>query len=458
MDLRLERAGASLGNFLEDDLASAHFALGKDAQLHLDRFRSFLHMFYLGKHGYWPPTALGHRSTLPKSVYRSMYSEFRNLYAYLVDPTSSSSIQNNKPVDGGICVFQNLHAFDKRQKYASLPHPLPLIPKIPAHLNHSKSFGKLNVFGNKQAKINRRMGAIDALSAASNLTDGAVLDCNLVREYQRFEKQWTMMEEATISCGEARKVRWMLIYAILQTLISVTQAPREVRDTEGVSYPLCCQIAGTPPWQTGTRGRKAKPAPKPRPTSLKELLLELGPDMDIVSAKPSPLQVPPKISNVPSPPRRVSFGHNLSVKSPQPIRTTSWEILQRNFASNSSIDLHNDTPILPHDDNSPFEHSNSSPIDHDNSSPVSDPTTPSTSDAGAGSGGWSADSSEDDMDHNSVHGGSDSDYGDEEDEEQSNCTNKSKTKTLRTPSTKRYSGGSFRPGSCNPEVEQYVRS
>ena len=36
---------------------------------------------------------------------------------------------------------------------------------------------------------------------------------------------------------------------MLQTLISVTRAPVEVRDTEGVSYPLCCQIAGTPPWQ-----------------------------------------------------------------------------------------------------------------------------------------------------------------------------------------------------------------
>ena len=59
-----------------------------------------------------------------------------------------------------------------------------------------------------------------------------------------------MEEEDKISALDGRRIRWLLIYGILQTLISVTRIPREVSDTEGVSYSLCCQIAGTPPWKT----------------------------------------------------------------------------------------------------------------------------------------------------------------------------------------------------------------
>ena len=446
MDLRLERAGASLSEFLEDDLSAAYLGLGKEAQLHLERFRSFLHQFYVGKHGYWPPTELGRRSTsFPTSTYRSMYSEFRNLYAYMVDSTSSNSIQHNMPVDGGICVFQNIQAFDRRQKYVSLPHPLPLVPKIPTQLGHRKSLGKLNIFSHKQAKLDKRVGESAALCKATNPPDETAMKCSLVLQYLRFEKQWTLQGEGTVSCADARKVRWILIYAILQTLISVTRAPKEVRDTEGVSYPLCCQTGGTPPWQMSVKGRKTKPALQARrPTSLKELLLELGPDMDIVSAKPSPLLVPQKSFKTTSPPRRVSVRQDIPVRSPQPIRASSWEILNKNFGDVSPIDQHNDSPVF---------HGDISPIDYNNSSPVSDPTTPSTSEAGAGSGGWSASSSEDDMDHNSVHG-SDSNYGDDEDEEQRGYTEK----TQRLGSMKRNSAGSFRPGNCNPEVDQYIRS
>jgi len=436
MDLRLERAGASLGNFLEDDLSGTYLGLGKDAQLHLERFRSFLHSFYVGKHGYWPPTPLDRSSSaLPKSVYRSMYFEFRNLYEYLVDPSFGTAVQNNNPVDGGICVYQNILAYDRRQRFPSLPHPLPLVPKIPAQLNH-RNFGR--IFGNQQAKLDRRIAASNALLAATNLNDDEVMNCDLVREYLRFEKQWTMKEDTTVSCADARKVRWILVYAILQTLISVTRAPKEVRDTESVSYALCCQIAGTPPWQTGDKARKIKPVQKDfKRLSLRETLLELGPDMDILSAKPSPLVVIPKGARttpitVPVP-RRISCNNNLHVKSPQPIHTSSWDLLNQAYA-----------------DVSPIDHANVSPLSHS-----SDPTTPSTSESGTGNEGWSASSSEDDMDHKSVTGSDGaSNYGDDEDEEGFKVTDRS----FKDPISKRNSFSSFRPGICNPEVDQYIQS
>jgi hypothetical protein len=40
-----------------------------------------------------------------------------------------------------------------------------------------------------------------------------------------------------------------LIYAVLQTLLSVTKAPVEVSDTQNVPYNICVLTAGCPPWK-----------------------------------------------------------------------------------------------------------------------------------------------------------------------------------------------------------------
>ena len=471
MDLRLERAGSSLATFLEGQLSSAYVGLGKEAHLHLERFRSFLHTFYIGKYGFWPPIPAGsNSSSFPKSVYRAMYFEFRNLYNYLVDPTSGISIQDNKPVDGGICVYQNVLLFDKRHKYTSLPHTLPLVPKLPAQLNHRKSLGRL--FGNRQAKLDRRIRAADALSAATNPGDAKVMNCSLVQEYLRFEKSWTIREDATVSSADARKVRWILVYAILQTLISVTRAPQEVRDTEGVSYPLCCQTGGTPPWQTGETTRKVKPTLQPLRTSLREQILELGPDMDILSARPSPLTVPGKDFKSSFLPRRISINSTTFIKSPQPIRISSWEVLNQSQQGRSPVSPI-DTITTTTTTTIPISSSSieSSPIQldrylppttpHHNVSPLSsshhsDPTTPSTSE-GPGSSGWSPSSSEDDMDHPSVGSGGDSNYGDDEDEGSPQASKIDLKPAI--PVRKRPSAANlFRPGFGNPEVERYLCS
>lgn len=48
---------------------------------------------------------------------------------------------------------------------------------------------------------------------------------------------------------DARKVRWILIYTILQTLLSATRIPAQVRDIQNLSYNLCVLTAGCPPWK-----------------------------------------------------------------------------------------------------------------------------------------------------------------------------------------------------------------
>ncbi|KAI4206613.1 MAG: hypothetical protein LQ346_001003 [Caloplaca aetnensis] len=309
MDVRLEDAGRSLGNFLEDDLSGAYLGLAPAARIHLDRFRSFLHSFYVGKYGYWPPTRPNTTSAaLPKAMFRSMYFEFRNLYEYLVDSQSNNGVSSDRPADGGICVLQNIIAFDKRSKYTSLPHTLPLIPELPHGQRRTTTVRKLFKYSQAQ-KNERRAATLAALSAATNPSDVKVMECRLVREYLRFERSWTLQDnEEAVSCSDARKVRWILIYAILQILISVTRAPPEVRDTEGVPYPLCCQIAGTPPWDGD--GEKASD----KKMALKQRLIARGEeemrkarvqqDKMIHPALREPDEAPP---NVGAPPCKVDF-------------------------------------------------------------------------------------------------------------------------------------------------------
>ncbi|KAL8783367.1 MAG: hypothetical protein Q9213_004686 [Squamulea squamosa] len=440
MNLRLEHAGSSLGNFLEEDLSGAFLGLPLSARVHLDRFRSFLHSFYVAKYGYWPPTRINQSSAaFPKSTFKSMYFEFRNLYAYLVDPTSSSDLQSNRPADGGICVFQNITAFDKRRKYASLPHVLPLLPATPAQGDQPGTVRKL--FKNSHAmKTERRTAALAALSAATNPSDIKIMECSLVREYLRFERSWTLQEkDESVSCSDARKVRWILIYAILQTLVSVTRAPADVRDTEGVPYPLCCQVAGTPPWdEDGKKAaqkkltlkqklvamgeeemRKAKaqqdkheqqpphktdesiPQIQPLQPSAPRVAFttpfhEIKPDhADLFIPKPSPLfssSLPNRPSHQPphsptsstSPtrpraltiPRKISITRDLSLRSPQPQRPGFLDALIKNY-SRERLSKPNSTNTSP-------THSKSN--SRQNSAPASGNSSP----GGAGAASSSA--------------------------------------------------------------------
>ena len=424
MDLRIDRAGKSLGAFLEDDLSAAHLGLGKEARVHLDSFRSFLHSFYVAKHGYWPPPQIKHNSSaLSRSILLSMYVEFRSLYEYLVDPYSGNTIQDNKPVEGGICVLQNIGAFDKRQKYSSLPHALPLIPNVQEETHRRKPGGLSKLFASKQATMDRRASALSALTTATNSDDFKVMDCSLVREYLRFEKLWTLREDEILSCADARKVRWILVYSILQTLISVTRAPQEVKDAEGVSYPLCCQIAGTPPWAINVKPKPASvESPLANPITIPHTIIEINPDTDCITPPsqmvPQPLSFKPRTritrSGSVSPPKRISLGHMLSIKSPQPQRAGLCESILNSYVENSPVDR--DSPSLTE-----------------------------------GSSAWSSSSSDDGMEHNSVSGSA-SFYGDDEERAPSSLPGK----PVELP--KRTSAVSFQMDHYNPEVDQYICS
>lgn len=246
MDLHITRVVRALSGFLEEELGAENLGLSRHARDHLDRFRSFLHAFYVDKLGYFPPKQ---KKAWNKRAWSRVHHDFQCLHDYLVDRGSSFDLNGTRGVTGGVCVVQNLSAFDQRHGYDPLPHPLPLLPATPPKPRRGVSSQRgLRSFslGISASAPDLRATTRQVLEKASNKKNQDVMACNLVQEYQRFERQ--RLEEK-LDLGEARKIRWILIYAILQMLNSIMKGPTEVVDTTEVSYPLCSLITGCPPWK-----------------------------------------------------------------------------------------------------------------------------------------------------------------------------------------------------------------
>ncbi|KAE8451972.1 hypothetical protein EG329_002136 [Mollisiaceae sp. DMI_Dod_QoI] len=258
MDMRLDSCGRRLATFLSDDLSDAHLGLSSGARAHLDKFRTFLHSYYVAKLGYYPPapTETG-TAAFSKPIYSQMCNEFQKLYDFLVDPSCTSE-DANPPISqhGGICVWQNVQAFDQRHKYLPLLHPLPLLPEIETGSSPRMSLNRRFSFAPKADKMkpDPRLVTFSSLSKATNRSNQSLLECSLVRAYRGFEKDCVFSptkadKHDKLSFTDARKVRWILVYSILQTLLSVTRVPEQVRDTQNVPYSLSVLVAGCPPWK-----------------------------------------------------------------------------------------------------------------------------------------------------------------------------------------------------------------
>lgn len=250
MDIELGRTTSAVRDFLEDDLSSAHLGLTSGSRNVLDRFRSFLHSFYVDKFGYWPPPK---GVTFSKALFQSLYFDFKTLYDYLVDSDSTADLASQKLASGGICVLQNVDSFDKRHRFSSLPHPLPLIPKEVSSLKTKRTLSqktlKSMTIGTRQCKDERNLSARAALIMATN----GQSEARIIQAYMRFERQCiTICTEEKTCIADARKVRWLLIYGTLQYLVSALRAPSEVRDTEGPKYHLNCLVREPAQLQTAT--------------------------------------------------------------------------------------------------------------------------------------------------------------------------------------------------------------
>lgn len=246
LGVHIQRMTQSLGSFLEDDLGQV--GLSKALRDHLDRFRSTLHSFYVHQiNGYFPPDK---NRPWDSRLWQGMHEDFQCLYEYLADYKSSDDRTNSRGALGGICVMQNLQAFNERHEFVPLAHPLPLLPDQSVAQSRPterrRSFGAFSI-SRAGIPVEQKSNPRQLLAKATNTDDASVLENRLVQEYMRFER--IKMEEKT-TIAEARKVRWLLVYSALQMLISITQVPSDVRTTSGLSYPVCVSESGLaiPPW------------------------------------------------------------------------------------------------------------------------------------------------------------------------------------------------------------------
>jgi hypothetical protein len=253
---KLSKAGSSLRNFLEDDLSEANLGLTAGGRAHLERFRTFLLAFYSNRLGYYPPSPLHTRSSMwDPEIYRRMRNDFEALYEFLVDKRFSAGDSGSISAQGGICALQSVHAFDLRHKYRPLPHPLPLLPEIAT----SAASKRTSWFGRSDSKRrpDTRLLSLAALVKASNSGSPCITRNSLVTAYRRFEEdslssQIKFDKIEKLTQADARKIRWVLIYGVYQTLRSCTDAPPEVRDTTDVRYSLAISTIDLP-WKEAGR-------------------------------------------------------------------------------------------------------------------------------------------------------------------------------------------------------------
>lgn len=313
MDLRLGDAGSMLRSFMEEDLSEANLGLSAGARAHLDRFRSFILAFYTNKMGYYPPTSIDAWSTIfQPEVYRQMRQDFEALYEYLVDESFTTADSSPFMAHGGLCTLQSVHAFDLRHKFQPLPHPLPLLPDTVVTSKESRrrsiswrgsGTGSIRVSSAEKLRPDQRLVGHAALMKATNKSKAELLKNRLVLAYLQFEEDSVFglslkadrLEKAWLSVSpmDARKVRWLLIYAVYQTLRSCTNIPPEVaaRCDGGAGgslpYHVAVSTEGLPPWKessdaTTRLGVNSEPSQSVRAALSSDVpkCIDITPDID----------------------------------------------------------------------------------------------------------------------------------------------------------------------------------
>jgi hypothetical protein len=245
MEARLYRASDILKNFLDDELSDTYIGLPAGPRAHLERFRSFLMSFYTTQLGYYPPRIFD------SNLYRMMREDFEALYELLVDNGYDSSKTMPAIAVGGICTLQLVQDFDEAHDHTSLQHPLPLLPHVAEAQSSPRRTSWLPRSG--RTKPDQKLLEHTALIKATNWKR-EFFSNELVCAYRRFEEDTILSpnkvdKQEKLSLVDARKVRWLLIYAIYQVLRTVTEEPSEVQDDLDATYHLSISTELLPEWE-----------------------------------------------------------------------------------------------------------------------------------------------------------------------------------------------------------------
>ncbi len=244
-----------------------------------ERLQQFLINHYAKTYGTWPPAESGARTTdgeemwLTRPVAQMLQRDFGALYDYLVNrdivwdesETRSSrkwmmvSESGNKSFEADtqdLPLTDLLIEFDNRMRFPHIPHPYPLVPdSIRPSTSAAPTSSRDRSKKDKHAKqvlddrnLERRVQfayteATNIYSLGSEFTQS-----DLIEGFVKFEKTDRI---GAVDPFCARRGRWVLVYAVLQILASVSVDSPNVRYKDGVSYHLSPRLKGTrtPPWK-----------------------------------------------------------------------------------------------------------------------------------------------------------------------------------------------------------------
>jgi hypothetical protein len=251
LDIKLGQMGNMLSTFLQNELSETHLGLYPGARAHLERFRTLLHGYYAARFGYYPPPADAQTKIFALDVFRTMRADFEALYQHLVDKEFDPSENIQLPAQGGLCTLQSVQSFDSRHHFETLDHPLPKVPEVP----QPAPTKRFSWFSRPATRLptGQRAETLVALIKATNVKEVKLLDNGLVRVYRQFEEDSIYFplkadKQENLNPDDGRKVRWILIYALYQTLRNATEPPSEVRSCVDAPYHLAISTENLPPW------------------------------------------------------------------------------------------------------------------------------------------------------------------------------------------------------------------
>ncbi|KAI0528010.1 hypothetical protein F5B22DRAFT_15426 [Xylaria bambusicola] len=279
MNFRLGEASIKMKTFLDDQLKELDNDLYPRAGEHLQLFRTFLENFYTGYFGQYPPPSIDAQAMIfGVDTFRTFRNDFEALYELLADRSFKAYQSSDYLSESRMCILRSIRSLDSRCNYENLLHPLPLLPDITR-----KKPALWRMSWPTRTNYGRLTTVLEDMSKATNSVCSDESENHLVVAYLRFEEEQIAFPSnenlENQDRVEGRKVRWILIYAIYQTLLRATKVPLEVRDTIGVPYHVCISTADLPPWKdNGTRhtqSDRATPSPLP-PSHMLETMSDNG--------------------------------------------------------------------------------------------------------------------------------------------------------------------------------------
>ncbi|KAF2089151.1 hypothetical protein K490DRAFT_38953, partial [Saccharata proteae CBS 121410] len=238
-----------------------------------EAFRGYLKNYYAQLGGEWPPSRYAYgKSWLTRDLVNRLQQDFGALYDILVNrdiewndceerhtrkwqmasksalsPDAFSPDLPNMPITDMLISFDNQHG------YLHIPHPYPLLPRrlaqTPAPTKLKKSLfhiGKKDKDKASSRDPSEQMKLSLAFGDATNINKlGMNLEVNDLRDdFLEYEKSVS----SALPPADARLGRWILLYAILQVLSTLSVDTIGIAHSDGVPYFLCPSLSNCPPW------------------------------------------------------------------------------------------------------------------------------------------------------------------------------------------------------------------